>query len=295
MKGAKYFNNPYYLFLKFSNKKIFQLLSDKWYLKLKYRAITGHPLNLRNPSRFNEKIQWLKIYGYKTEYGTMVDKWLVKRYVSQILGDEYVVKSYGVWNKYQEIDLNALPDQFVLKCTHDSGSTLVCKCKQAFNVKEAESKLSTCLSKDYYCYSREKAYKNINHRIIAEEYLHNDDEGLHDYKVWCFNGKAEYIQYISGRENGNTKEAFFDRNWIKQDFFLYNPLIEGEIPRPKCLDQLLFLAEKLAINIPFVRVDFYILPSEQIKFGEMTFYPHAGFQEWHPDYVDYLMGDLLKL
>lgn len=273
---------------------LFDWMSDESYLKFRYRMRMNRELNLEAPKLFSEKMQWLKLYNRKPEFTTMVDKYEARKYVAEKIGDEYIIPVLGVWNSFDEINFDALPNQFVLKCTHDSGSFVICKDKAHFPFDSARKKFQTALTKNYASPGREWPYKNVQPRIIAEEYLENGSEGLHDYKIWCFNGHAEYVQYITGRQDA-TFEAFYDRDWNKQDFSFHNPLMTDSIPRPEQLEKLLQLAENLAGNIPFVRIDFYILENGQIKFGEITFYPMSGLHSWHPESYDAILGSKITL
>lgn len=269
-------------------------LSDEEYLRMRWKKAFSKELNIKNPQSFNEKMQWLKLNNRKDIYSTMVDKYEAKEYVERVLGEEYITKTLGLYNNYDEIDFDDLPDQFVLKCTHDSGGLVICSNKSNLDIKSAKKKIMHCLKQNYYMFSREWPYKNVKPRIIAEQYLENGTEGLHDYKVWCFNGKVKYIQYITGRV-GKTYEAFYDRDWVKQEFSFHNPLYNGEITCPQRLEELIRLSETLAKGIPFVRTDFYILESGDIKFGEITFYPMSGFEHWSPEEIDYKLGEMIDL
>ncbi len=272
------------------------LLSDKRYLKKKFRQKFGYKLNLKNPETFNEKLQWLKIYDRKPEYTRMVDKYEAKKFVAQKIGEEYIIPTLGVWDAFDEIDFDALPDQFVLKCTHDSGGVTICRDKSKLDREIVKMDMNARLKRNYYWPGREWPYKNVPPRIIAEEYLENNEkEGLHDYKVWCFNGEPLFVQYISGRAGNCTYEGFYDRNWQFQNFTYLNPMVMYAVPKPGCLDELLELSKKLSKDTSFLRCDFYILPDGQIKFGEMTFYPMCGMEHWHPEKMDRTLGDKIVI
>lgn len=266
--------------------------SDEKFLKLKFKLLLGHKLNLENPQTFNEKIQWLKLHDHNPEYIRMVDKYEAKKYVAEKIGEEYIIPTFGVWDKFDDIDFNLLPDQFVLKCTHDSGSLIICKNKSIFNKKKARKKMNKCMRRNYYWGGREWPYKNVRPRILAEQYL----EGAScDYKIMCFNGKVKCAFVCSERfsEDG-LKVTFFDRNWNKMPFERHYPKSNEIIEKPKEYDQMITLAERLAAEIPFVRVDFYE-SDEKLYFGEMTFYPGSGFEEFTPESADFMMGEWIKL
>ena len=273
-----------------------KLAPDSLYLRLLWWSLFGKRLPLKDPQTFNEKIQWLKINDRNPMYISMVDKFDAKQYVAAQIGKEYIIPTIGVWNSFDEIDLSKLPNKFVLKCTHDSKSCIVCKDKSRFDYLSASGKLSKALKRNYYWRYREWVYKDIKPRIIAEDYIENDEvDGLHDYKVWCFGGKAKYIQYISGHIGEKTYEAFYDTDWKKQDFRYINPILQGEVPRPVHLESLISAAEKLSENMIFGRIDFYILPDDSIKFGEITFYPNSGIKEWHPAETDLRLGEMMNI
>ena len=263
---------------------IIQILSkvipDKPYLCLMYfKHFKSFP-NLKNPQTFNEKLQWLKLYNRKQQYITMVDKFAVKEYVASIIGEQYIIPNLGVWDKFEDIDFDSLPDQFVLKCTHDSGGLVICKEKNNFQKKYAMDKINKSLKRNYYYYGREWPYKNVKPRIIAEKYMTDDNssEGFTDYKFFCFNGNVDCVMVCLERYTGDTKFYFFDKDWkLKRLNKRGKVAPEGfTIPKPACIDQMFDLAAKLSNNIPFVRVDLY-QSNGQVYFGELTFYPDSGF------------------
>lgn len=274
-------------------------LPERLFLKMRYRLEMGQKLDLNNPRTFQEKIQWLKLYDRNPEYSRMVDKDAVKIYVSERIGEEYIIPTLGVWDKFDDIDFSKLPDKFVLKTTHGGGSTgvVICKDKSKFDYATAKSKLEYSLNHDIYRKNKEWAYKNVSRRILAEEFLElPDKEDLTDYKIFCFNGEPKYIQVIQDR---NTKETidFFDTDWNHQDFVGLNPKAENAmtVPAPpKKLDEMLRIAKKLAEGTKFVRVDLYSIES-MIYFGELTFYPASGYGNFRPDSWARKLGDLLKV
>lgn len=296
-KGVRYLTDKGYRFA--VNRSLFDMyqdMPDDEYLKRLFRYKMGYDLNLDNPQTFNEKLQWLKLYDRRPELTKMVDKYEVKAYVAERIGEQYIIPTLGVWNHFDEIDFDKLSDRFVLKCTHDSGSISICKDKSTWDKHAARIKLEKNLRRNYYYAGREWPYKDVKPQILAEEYLENNcDEGLHDYKTWCFDGKVQYIQYITGRIHNATYEGFYDRQWNLQTFSYHNPLMKKSVLKPDCLTELIVLAEKLTENLPFVRVDFYILPNGQIKFGEITFYPMAGMEHWKPEEMDIKFGKLITL
>lgn len=409
------------------------LIPDNMYLRAYYKHIFGRRLNLRNPQTFNEKLQWLKLNDRNPLYTVMVDKYAAKNYVANIIGSEYIIPTYGVWDSFDEIDFDILPDQFVLKCTHDSAGIIIVKDKNSFNRTEAKKKMQVALKHDFYCGGREWPYKNVPHRILAEKYMvdnkkyefqdcnfycfggtvkcrkddferfleqranfddkktilfnlgevacppffeqevektdntglmvelvknlskstpsmradfydvdgkiylgeltfypapgldkgdlelekwiqipgggilattdlwvtfrrQENETSLTDYKIHCFNGKPEIILVCSDRfSKSGMKEDFYDTNWQKID--VKRPEHENSIfpiQKPDTLDTMLLLAEKLASDIPFVRVDFYTIGG-RVYFGELTFYPASGLEQFDPPEIDLMFGKMLVL
>lgn len=275
------------------------LIPDKQYLKWRFRLEMGYKLDLDNPKTFSEKLQWLKLYNRKPEYTTMVDKYAVKEYVSKIIGQEYIIPTLGVWDRFDDIDFDALPNQFVLKTTHGGGNTgvVICKDKSTFDIAAAKKKLNRSLKADIYVKLREWPYKNVKPRIIAEKYVevegHSD---LPDYKFYCFNGEPKYCQVIRDR---NTKETidFYDMEWNHMPFVGLNPIAEnGEHPvvRPLHLDDMINKCRMLSIDIPFSRIDFYVV-NDKVFFGEITFFPASGMGEFRPKEWNSAVGELIKL
>ena len=267
----------------FLYKKYECIMDDKKYVERRFEAILGYKLNLDNPRSFNEKIQWLKLHERKPIYTTMVDKYAVKEYVAKIIGCEHIIPTIGVWKKFEDIDFDSLPNQFVLKCTHDSGGIVICYDKTCFDYDMAKIKLNKCLNTDYYLSGREWPYKNVSPKIIAEKYMtenfeHQDKINLKDYKIHCFNGKAKFIQCICERNlvTHSALQKFYttywnELTWTFEDF----PRFEGLINKPKHLEEMVYSAEKIAQNHSYIRVDFYDTKKE-FFFGECTFFPLSG-------------------
>lgn len=267
-------------------------MSDEKYLKKKFRLAVGQELNLENPRTFNEKLQWLKLYDHNPEYIKMVDKYEVKKYVADKIGAEYIISNLGIWDKFKKIDFEILPNQFVLKCTHDSGGVIICKDKSRFDIKDARRKMNKCLRRNYYWGGREWPYKNVKPRILAEQYLEN---AVCDYKMLCFNGKVNCSFTCTERfSECGLKVTFFDRDWNRMPFDRHYPSSQKIIEKPKQYEQMIILAEKLAEGIPFVRIDFYET-DKRLYFGEMTFYPGSGFEEFIPETADFMLGEWLGI
>ena len=295
-KIIKYIKHPSNIILYFMNKGYFKWLDDEKYLKIKYKIIMNKKLNLENPQDFNEKLQWLKTYDRNPEYTKMVDKYEAKKYVANIIGEQYIIPTLGVWKKFEDIKFEDLPSQFVLKPTHTSGNVFVCKNKDNIEYRELKKEVDKWMERKYYYLHREWPYKNIKPRIIAETYIENKNEiGLRDYKFMCFNGKVKCSFVCSSR---NSKEGlhvdFYDLEWNKMPFTRHYPNSSEDIKKPINYEQMIKLSEKLSLNIPFVRVDFYEA-NGKIYFGELTFYPGSGFEEFSPERYDKILGDMIKL
>lgn len=272
-------------------------LSDEKFIRMKFKKVFSRELNLNNPTSFNEKLQWIKLYDRNPLYTTMVDKYLVKQYVGNIIGDEYIIKTYGVWNSFDEIDFEKLPEQFVLKTTHDSGGLVICKNKKSFNFKMARKKIQSSLRNNYYLHAREWPYKNVKPRIIAEEYMEDHiTHELRDYKFFCFNGEMKLMFIVSNRYNSDmpTTMDYFDRNFNKVDLTWGSQQSSNPPAKPELFEDMVKLAEKLSIGLSEVRVDFYIA-NNKIYFGELTFFDGSGFTEIKPYEWDVKLGSYIKL
>jgi len=262
-----------------------------------YHSATGHVLNLENPLSFNEKIQWMKLYDSTPLKTQLADKYLVRKYVAEKIGEEYLIPLLGVYDKFDDIDFDQLPDQFVLKANHGSGWNLIVQNKTTFNKSKAKKMFDLWMRTNYaYISGFELQYRDIIPKIIAEEYLKNfESSDLSDYKVHCFGGVPMYIQYIGGRAHHNTKEIFFDTNWNAMDFTYTYPKYEISPLKPNNFDKLLDLARCLSADFMYVRVDFYVLDDDSLKFGELTFTPASGCDHWNPPEYDEFLGNLIQL
>lgn len=274
----------------------YKFSSDKLYLKIWYYNRMGYWMDFNNPKTFNEKLQWLKLYNRKPEYTTMVDKYAVKKFVADIIGDEYIIPTLGVWDSFEDIDFDKLPNQFVLKCTHDSGGLVICKDKSKFNKVAAKEKIEASLKTDFYKLGREWPYKNVPRRIIAEKYMEDsNDPDLKDYKLMCFNGIVQSTFVCSDRATGKGLHVtFMDRNWEKLPFERHYPSSSDPITKPVCYEEMVVLAEKLSAGIPFVRVDFYEI-NKKVYFGELTFFPGCGTEEFTPTEWDFKLGQMINI
>lgn len=276
--------------------KFYWIVPDKMFLKIKYRIHCGKKLNLKNPQTFNEKLQWLKLYDRKDIYTTMVDKYEAKKYVASVIGEEYIIPTLGVYDKFDEIDFDKLPNQFVMKCTHDSGGIVIVKDKSKFDKEVARKKINKFLKRKFYYTNREWPYKNVKPRIIIEKYMEDKKDGeLRDYKLFCFNGKFEMMFIATNRQGeGDTYFDFFDRDFGHLPFTNGHPNAPELPHKPKGFDEMIRLAEKLSKGIPHVRVDFYDV-NGKIYFGEMTFFHWSGFVKYEPEEWDYKIGKMLDI
>ena len=274
------------------------IMDDKIVLERRFRMRIGKKPNFNKPRTFNEKIQWMKLYDRQPLYTLLADKYMVKKYVSEKIGAQYVIPTLGVWNSFDDIDFESLPNKFVLKCTHDSGSVVFCRDKKEFDYDFSKKRLETALQRNYFWLDREWSYYGIPKRIIAEEFIEPEDnkELPVDYKVHCFGGEPKYIQTITERNvlKHTAKQNIYDFNWglLPWGFGEYPDYPDG-FERPVCLDEMYRICRKLCEGLRYVRIDFYITDG-QLKFGEFTFYPAGGYYV-HNDYwseeVDNMLGD----
>ena len=284
----------YYLVIKITNKYP-AFLPDSIVIKALFYFEIGYKLNLKHPKTFNEKLQWLKLYQRDPIMTKMVDKYEAKQYVSDRVGEEYIIPTLGVWDSFDNIDFEKLPNQFVLKTTHDSGGVVIVRNKSMLDRKEAREILMKSMKHDFYQKFKEWPYKNVTHRIIAEKYM-EDESGyeLKDYKIFCFNGVPKLIQVDFGRFSKH-KRNIYSTDWEYLGFSSLYPTDPNiKIRRPKKLDSMLNIAKKLSKGMPHVRIDLYLI-YDQIYFGELTFYHESGFGKFKPEKWDTILGEWIKL
>ena len=271
-------------------------MSDEEYLSRKYQLYFGQKLDLQNPQTFNEKLQWLKLYNRKPEYTVMVDKYKVREYIAQELGEEYLIPLLGVWDNPDEIDFDALPNQFVLKCNHNSGLGMcICKDKSELDISKVKVELRKGLKQDYYLTGREWPYKDVPRKIIAEKYMEDVSGDLKDYKFYCFNGEMKFVMINSDRNTSRpTRADYFDRDFNWLDFTWGYSHAEVHPKKPEQFEKMVAIVEKLAKGLPHIRVDLYDC-NGKIYFGELTFFDGSGFDKIEPLEWDYKIGKLLKL
>lgn len=275
---------------------LFNFLPDSIDIRLLYLAHMGKLPDLTSPKTFNEKLNWLKLCDRNPLYTTLVDKCAVKQWVVDKIGEQYVIPTLGVWNKFDDIDFDKLPNQFVLKCTHDSGSYVICKDKAKLDKRAARKKLTTALKRNFYYVGREYPYKNAPPRIIAEKYIEDRNGVFVDYKFSCFNGYVDCVMLCLDRHINDVKFYFFDKDWnLKRLNVRGKNAPEGfTIPKPSCMDEMFEIAAKLSKDIPFVRVDLFECDGK-VYFGEMTFYPDSGFDANLLPETDEHFGSLMDL
>ena len=274
------------------------ILPDEIYIKNLYYQRTGKNLDLDNPKTLCEKLNWLKLNYRKPEYTSMVDKYLAKQYVDSIIGEGHTIPTLGVWDSFDQIDFSTLPNSFVLKCTHDSGSAKIIKDKSTINYDELRNHFKNCLSRNYYKKLREWPYKNVKRRIIAEpiiEYLGKRDSI--EYKTTCFNGKVGFVTICTGIAHSTYEDRnndHFDKEFNKLDWYVHYKPAKETPKKPEKWDEIIEFSEKLASGVPYLRVDTYVIDGK-ILFGEMTFYTWGGFMEFEPPEWDRKLGDMLIL
>jgi len=268
--------------------------NDKTFIKWEFFSMMHRFPNLEKPTTYNEKLQWLKLNCRNPEYTKMVDKYEAKEYVRKILGDEYIIPTLGVWNSFDEIDFDKLPEKFVLKCTHDSGGLVICKDKSKLDKNEARKKIENSLKHNYYLEHREYPYKDVKPRIIAEQFM-VDESGteLKDYKFFCFNGVCKML-FVATDRPFDTRFDFFDTDFNHLPFKQGHPLATKKIAMPKGFEEMKRIAEKLSVNIPHVRVDLYDI-NGHIYFGELTFFHFSGNVPFEPSEWDGKIGNWLQL
>ena len=296
-KIRTFIENPQYFITSPAAKGWLNWVPDSLYLKVLYRVIMGRKLNLKNPKEYNEKLQWLKLNDRKPEYSTMVDKYEVRGYIEDLLGDKYLIPCLGIYDSVDDIDIDALPNRFVLKCTHDSGSVEICKDKSSFDIEGARHRLSQAMKRNYYATYREWPYKSVKPRIIAEGYLEGDGGDLKDYKVMCFNGEAKIIEVHENRfvEGKVHTQTFYDREWgIVPLTQVETVTVDRPGERPRQLDEILRLSELIAKDMYHARIDWYI-EGDKIYFGEITFFDGSGFESFSTPEMERMLGDMIKL
>ena len=272
-----------------------KFLPLKLYVPIQYESVTQKRLNLEKPETFNEKLQWYKVYYKNPSFHQLADKYNVRDYIKQKIGEQYLNDLLGVYKTPKEIDFEQLPEKFVLKCVHGSGFNLIVKNKKDICFKQTIKLLKKWQKKNYYNKGKEWSYKNIEPLIIAEKFLEDSkNKIINDYKFFCFNGDIKFIQVDLERKVNNFR-CHYDTNWQKLPFYHEkNPFYTGEAEQPSNLEDMIYVAQTLSKDIPFVRVDLYSIDNKTI-FGEMTFYPSNGTNPYLPLEYNKIIGDYFVL
>ena len=295
-KIKKALQDPYYACSLLLNR-VGRFVSDENFVKWTYYLTFRKKLDLDNPKTFNEKLQWLKLNDQHEEYTQMVDKYEAKKYVANLIGEEYIIPTLGVYDSFDEIDFDKLPNQFVLKCTHNSGGIIICRDKATLDVPKGRKQMKKWLKKNPFWTNREYPYKHVKPRIIAEEYMEDENSHeLNDYKFFCFSGDVKYVFVATdrGKADEETKFDFFDMSWNHLPFTNGHPNNPGPISKPENFEEMKALACKLSKNMPHVRVDLYNI-SGKIYFGELTFYHWSGLTPFVPEKWDFEFGKCITL
>ncbi len=294
-KVKRYLSSPYYALGEDLMKRHPRWMSDKYFIKVFWKEMTGTVLDLRNPVTFNEKLQWMKLYDRNPLYTDLVDKLKVKQWVSDRIGPEYVIPTLAVYNSVDEIDLDALPEQFVLKCNHDSGGIAICHDRDCFDFDDAKKLLTERLNTNFYWQYREWPYKNVERKLFAEKYIAEEPgQDLPDYKVFTFGGEPKLIEVDFDRFSSH-KRNIYDTDWNYLDAtILYPTQKERVFEKPEQLEEMLLLSRELSKGFRQVRTDFYLV-GNRIYFGEMTFIHGAGTETIEPKELDLLMGSWIDI
>ena len=274
-----------------------RVIPDPLYLRIVYGLRMGKSLNLRDPKTYTEKIQWLKLHDFKPKYTKMVDKYLAKEYVAKMIGGEYLIPTYGVWNCAEEIDFDTLPDQFVLKCNHDSASVIICRDKRNFDKEAACRKLSDCLKNDFFYVGREYPYKSIDRKIMAEAYMEDQElRELRDYKFFTFGGEPKLVHVVSNRQNQDeeTYGDFFDMDYRHLDLHMGHNFAPDPPEKPHNFEKMKEFSRILSEGTRHLRVDFYEV-DRKLYFGELTFYQDSGWKKIEPVEWDHRIGQWIDL
>ncbi len=280
------------------DEKFYATLPESAYpaeLKEWYFKITGEILDLKHPKTFNEKIQWMKLYDRDSRRTDLSDKYFARKYVEKKIGKKYLVPLLGVWNRFDDIDFEQLPEQFVLKCNHGCGWNYIVKERSKLDIADAKEKIDNWMHRNYaFVNGFELQYQNIQPRIIAEKYLENHDDDLWDYKFWCFDGKVDFIMLLTNRQYGLCMNNY-DRNWNLLPFTYNYPNSERCFQKPDNLKEMIELAESLSEGFPHVRIDLYRLNDGSIKFGEFTFTSASGVCKWSDAKINSRLGRLFEI
>lgn len=295
MKITRFFTDPVARFYAFQELGFYNHMSDEKFLKKKFLLRLGYELNFDDPKSFNEKVQWLKMYDRNPDYVIMVDKYMAKDYIRERIGNEYIIPTLGVYEKFDDIDFDKLPSKFVIKTTHDCGGVYICENIDTFDKAAARRKINKHLNKNYFYSGREWPYKSVVPRIIVETYIGTPGVDLKDYKIMCFNGKVKCSLVTANRYTDEGLQlTFFDRDWNLLPFKRKYPMIAETVAKPQFYEKMVEISEKLSKDMKLLRVDFYETDGK-LYIGELTLYPAGGFETFDPVEWDYKLGNLLSL
>ncbi len=287
--------SPQKLLLPAGQNGLLKFCPDRAYLKAVFKAETGYALDLNHPKTYNEKLQWIKLYDRKPEYIVYADKYRVRDYVAKRLGEKYLVPLIGMYKKAEDIPWNELPNRFVLKCNHASGTNIICKDKNELDIVSTVKQLNAWLKKNAFWGAREWCYKNIEPCIICEEFIETQDGNTpDDYKFMCFNGVPRLIQVHHDRYGDHTLD-YYTPEWKKADLQRIDADVsEHNVEKPDKLDEMLSIAKELSKDMYYARIDLYYV-NNKIYFGEITLYPTGGFSTFTRYEDDLLLGSYIKL
>lgn len=272
-----------------------RFIPDSIYIQIYYFAHFKKFCDLKEPSTYNEKLNWLKLHDHNPLYPTLVDKYEAKEYVARIIGNEYIIPTLGVWDTFDDIDFEKLPNQFVLKCTHDSEGLVIVKDKKKLDKNAAKEKIEAALKQNFYYIGREWPYKDVRPRIIAEQYMEDHVDGeLRDYKFFCFDGEPKAMFIASDRASDHVKFDYYDLKFNHLDIKQKYPHAQEALRKPVTFEKMIDFSKILSKGFPHVRVDFYEVDGH-LYFGELTFYHFSGFMPFEPNRWDKVFGDWLKL
>ncbi len=300
-KAIKLISKSEYLFfiIKYFRLRILmfvgKFISDENYIKRQYKSRTGRPLNIESPELYNEKVQYAKLYYHDNKLKKLVDKYEVRDYVKEVIGEKYLTNVYGIYNSVSEIDFKKLPDKFVAKLTNGSGYNYVCEEKNEKTIKKIKNRFKKWIKVDFYMLGREWAYKEVKNRIVFEEYLECKDKyGLNDYKIFCFDGVPRLIQVDYSRFTDHKRNLYTPEWEFIDEKVAYENDKNADIPKPENLEEMLECASKLSKGFPHVRVDFYIV-EDRLVFGEMTFYHGAGYLHFENEEFEKALGKYWRI
>lgn len=275
---------------------LLNFLPDALYLKIVFQAETGYKLNLKKPLTYNEKLQWIKLYDRKKEYTLYADKFEVRDYIRKTIGEDYLIPLIGVYNNVDDIDWDALPNRFVLKCTHGSGCNIICGDKSVLDIEQSKRKLHQWMKKSWYWFGREWSYRDIKPRIICEQFIEaTDGKALVDYKFMCFNGEPKLIQVHRNRYGSDYSLDYYNTLWKKVDICRIDARnADKSAPKPKKIDLMMQIARTLSYDMPYARIDLYE-QNNSVFFSEITLYPTSGFSTFARYEDDLELGSWIAL